>query len=345
MYNTTKKKRECVDFSINDGEQHNFCDIPSEKYVCETCNFVTNKKTNYMIHMETKKHMNKISGIRKIHKCNHCQKCFNNRSTMWYHNKKCIENIMETLPIKQEESTDNTITLDKEIIRSIMTQSQDFKSLLIDQLKREHEDRKDLKNLFVENTNKMVEIAKSINTNHHNTTNSHNTTNHNKFNLNFFLNEQCKNAINMSEFIDSVQVELEDVTNVGKNGFVHGITDVIMRHLNQLDIFNRPIHCTDLKREILHIREENQWNKETDHKTIKKCVDKIAHKNCKKIVLWQDIFKESKILDSPTYHLWLEIIGQSMNTGDKGERNTEKVIKNIAKNVFLEKSGGSAGPE
>jgi hypothetical protein len=224
------------------------------------------------------------------------------------------------------------MVIERELFMSLMNDNKDIKTLLInqnqsliEQLKKEQEEKKELANTIL-----------SLNNNSHNTTNSHNNTK-NKFNLNFFLNEECKNAINLSEFIESVQVELEDVTNVGKNGFVHGITDIIMRHLKKLDIHNRPFHCTDLKREILHIREENQWNKETDHKTIKKCVDKIAHKNCKKIVLWQDIFKESKILDSPTYHLWLEIIGQSMNTGELGERNTEKVINNIAKEVLLDK--------
>ena len=179
----------------------------------------------------------------------------------------------------------------------------------------------------------MVELAKLANNNN---TNSNNTNN--KFNLNLFLNEQCKNAINLSDFIDSVQVDLEDVTNVGKIGFVSGITNIILRHLKKLDIHNRPFHCTDLKREVLHIREENKWNKETDKKSIKKCVDKIAFKNCQKIVTWQDTFLESHILDTPENKLWLEIIGQSMNTGEKGDRNTEKVINNIAKEVLLDKN-------
>ena len=105
--------------------------------------------------------------------------------------------------------------------------------------------------------------------------------------------------------------------------------------MNKYDKYSRPIHCTDLKREVLYIRENNQWIKETDNKNMKQYIEKIAMKNCQKIALWQDTYQESKILDSPTYNLWLEIIGQSMNTGERGERNTEKVIKNIAKNVFI----------
>ena len=401
---------EFLNSGVDKGDER-VCSI--NNYSCELCDFISNKKTNYNIHIKTKKHMNKTLGLnlKKEYNCSNCNKCFINRSTLWYHKNKCniinndiggvetrnygvkdtrvcrrsgVEDVTETrnsgdyegiervcefivsapsatpLRLQKPEPTKddreekmNMITIDKEIIMNLIIQSNEFKSLLIEQIKREkeekkireereHEEKKELKNFFIENTNKMVEIAKNINTNNNNTiTNSHNTTN-NKFNLNFFLNEQCKNAINMSEFIHTVQVDLDDVTKVGTEGYVNGITNIIMNNLNKYDIYTRPIHCTDLKREVLHIREENKWNKETDNKTIKNCVEKIATKNCQKIAKWQEVYEESKKKDTPTYNLWLEIIGQSMNTGEKGERNTEKVIKNISKNVFLNSGGPRA---
>ena len=303
--------------------------VNGKTYYCPICEYNTNNKKDFNKHMETDKHKDMIK-YNNLHtnKCTDCNKTFCSNASLRRHNKVIHQHKIET----QQPATNN-ISIEKELFMNFVNDHKDFKNLLFEQLKKE----KELTNFFVDNTNKIVEIAKLANHNNNNTKNSHNNTK-NKFNLNFFLNEQCKNAINLSEFIESVQVELEDVTNIGKVGFVNGITSIILRHLHKLDIHTRPIHCTDLKREVLHIREENKWNKETDKKSIKKCVDKIAHKNCQKIVTWQDTFQDSSILDSPAYNLWLEIIGQSMNTGDRGDRNTEKVINNIAKEVLLEKN-------
>ena len=305
--------------------------VNNNNYFCLICDYNTSKKANYDKHNETEKHKDMIKNINlENNKCNDCNKCFCSNASLQRHKK--VVHKEDT----QENPSQNS-SMEKELIMHLINDNKDFKNLLIEQLKKEQEEKKELTNFFVDNSSKMIELAKlANNTNHsHNTNNSHNK---NKFNLNLFLNEQCKNAINLSDFIESVQVDLEDVTNIGKIGFVSGITDIILRHLKKLDIHTRPIHCTDLKREVLHIREENKLNKETDKKSIKKCVDKIAHKNCQKIVTWQDTFQESRILDSPEYKLWLEIIGQSMNTGDRGERNTEKVIDNIAKEVLIDKN-------
>lgn len=308
----------------------------SDKYVCECCQYATNKKTHFNEHLKTQKHNNNLFGnTDKLLNCINCDKKYHTKQALWYHKKKCLFNLNLENPYKEEE-----ITIQKDVFYKILSQNQDIQNKFIEQFEKKNEDNKEIQQFFMENNNKLVEIIKNMNmtNNSHNiTTNNNTTTNNNHFNLNFFLNEQCKNAVNMTDFINSVQIDLEDVTKVGKEGFVTGITHIIMKHLNKLDIFNRPIHCTDLKRDVLHIREDNQWKKETDNKTIKNCVDKIAMKNCQNIARWQEINEESKIKDSPSYNLWLEIIGQSMNTGEKGERNTEKVIKNISKNVFIDK--------
>ena len=306
-------------------------------FYCPFCEYKTGKKANYDRHNETEKHKDMIKNNNlENNKCNDCNKCFCSNASLRRHKK--VVHKEDT----QEKPSQN-ITLEKEMFMHLINDNKELKNLLIEQLKKEQEEKKliqeekkELTNFFVDNSSKIIELAKlANNTNHSHNTNSNNTNN--KFNLNFFLNEQCKNAINLSDFIDSVHVDLEDVTNIGKIGFVSGITNIILRHLNKLDIHNRPIHCTDLKREVLHIREENKWNKETDKKSIKKCVDKIAFKNCQKIVTWQNTFLDSHILDTPENKLWMDIIGHSMNTGEKGERNTAKVIENIAKEVLLDK--------
>ena len=314
--------------------------LENEKYVCECCQYTTNKKTNFNEHLKTQKHNNNVFGgdTDKLLNCMYCDKKYHTKQALWYHKKKCLFNLnLENPPCKEEEE----ITIQKDVFYKILSQNQDIQNKFIEHFEKKNEDNKEIQQFFMENNNKLVDIIKNMNVtnNMKMTNNSHNnTTNNNHFNLNFFLNEQCKNAVNMTDFINSVQIELEDVTKVGKEGFVDGITHIIMKNMNKLDIFNRPIHCSDLKRDVLHIREDNQWKKETDNKTIKNCVDKIAMKNCQKIARWQEVNEESKIKDSPSYNLWLEIIGQSMNTGEKGERNTERVIKNISKNVIIDKA-------
>ena len=302
--------------------------VKGKTFFCPFCEYKTNNKKDFNKHNETEKHKDMIKNINlENNKCNDCNKCFCSNASLQRHKKV----------VHKEDTQENTT--EKELIMYLLNDNKDFKNLLIEQLKKEQEEKKELTNFFVDNSSKMIELAKlANNTNHSHNTNNKNSHNNNKFNLNLFLNEQCKNAINLSDFIESVQVELEDVTNIGKVGFVSGITEIILRHLNKLDIHTRPIHCTDLKREVLHIREDNKWNKETDNKSIKNCVDKIAFKNCQKIVTWQNTFLDSRTLDSTENKLWMDIIGHSMNTGEKGERNTAKVIDNIAKEVLLDKN-------
>lgn len=315
---------------------NNICNI---NYSCEVCNYNTNKKTNYDKHIETIKHK-KIVDINNIESflCRKCNKNFCSVNSLSRHNKKF-----------HEQHNSNNIVIDKDIFINLISQNQDFKSLLIEQQQREqqekhnreekeHQEQKKREEREYQDKKDLKEIILELAKKNTNTICNNNITNNNKqFNLHFFLNEQCKNAINITDFIDSVEVELEDVEYVGINGYVNGITKIIMKHLEKLDIYNRPIHCTDLKREVIHIRDENKWNKESTKEKIKDCVEKIATKNCRKIALWQEVNKDSKILDSKCYNLWLDIIHESMNTGERGERNTEKVIKNIAKNVILEK--------
>jgi len=292
--------------------------INNNNFYCSVCNYNSCNKTDYEKHNETMKHK-KLVDLHNIDSfiCRKCNKHFCSKNTLNRHNKAFHQE--ETEPPIQN----NNIIIDKELLMTVINYSQEFKTVLIEQ------------------NNKFFELAKYINNNNTNT-NSHNTNtnSHNKFNLNFFLNEQCKNAVNMTDFINSLEVDLKDLEYVGTNGFVHGITSIIMKHINKLDIFTRPIHCTDIKREVIHIRDDNKWEKDDNNQKIKKMVEKVATKNYKKIALWQDVTEESKILDSNSYKFWLEIINQSILSGDREKINIEKVIKNIANNVFIDKTEG-----
>jgi hypothetical protein len=176
----------------------------------------------------------------------------------------------------------------------------------------------------------MKNSSLGINNNHHNT-NSNNKT----FNLQFFLNEQCKDAMNMSEFINQIQLKLSDLENVGKLGYVEGISNIIIKKLNDTDMYKRPLHCSDAKRETLYIKEEDKWEKESPENTnMKKMVKKVDYKNIGLIGEWKDQHPDHRESTCPDNDTYLKILVQSMS-GD--EEHVEKVIKKISKEVTIDK--------
>jgi Txe/YoeB family toxin of Txe-Axe toxin-antitoxin module len=169
----------------------------------------------------------------------------------------------------------------------------------------------------------------------HNTTNSHNKT----FNLNMFLNETCKNAMNINEFVDSLQLQMSDLENVGESGYIEGISSIIIKKLNTLDITERPIHCTDKKRETMYIKDQDKWEKEDEKKTkMHKLVTHVAKKKINMISEFQKLHPEWKKCSSKYAEQQNKIVIESMGgKGDNEYEKQEKIIKKIAKEVFVEK--------
>jgi len=286
-------------------------ELPQElpKFICEKCCFITNNKKDFRRHILTPKHLNDKNDNKKVPKIANypcqCGKEYKYASGLSAHKKKCSE------------------------------QTIDFKQLVVEQNK-----------IIIEQNQKIIELSSknsvvNTNNNSNNTNNTNNTNNNNsnnKFNLNFFLNEQCKDALNITDFVKSLKLQLSDLENTGKNGFVEGISQIFIKGLKDLDIHKRPIHCSDVKRETMYVKDQNGWEKEDAEKEkLKKTIDKIAYKNITQIQTWVD--NHPKCTESTSRHndLYLNIVNESMGGADKEESNKyyEKIVKNVSKEVSI----------
>ena len=296
----------------------------AHKFYCKNCNYGTCKKSSFDDHLLSAKHQKNINvhilethvtqNLPKIcpnlpleYTCEKCCKEFKTRSGLWKHNQKC------NFTIPTQHTSQSSSLGDKDIIMALI------------------KDHSELKNLII----KVIE--KDTTSNSHNTTNnSHNKT----FNLNFYLNETCKDAINITDFVKSIKVQLEDLEHTGRVGYVDGVSDIIINKLNSINTHKRPIHCTDEKREVLYIKNDGEWIKETDDKPIlTNAIKTIANENIKKISEWKKEYPDCTEADSKKNNLYLKIVSNSMSGGSKEEceKNYNKIIKNIAKETIINK--------
>jgi hypothetical protein len=211
--------------------------------------------------------------------------------------------------------------------------------MIIDFIKQNNE----LKKMLMDQTNTMIEQNKKIielsqnNQVINNTTNNQTNT---QFNLNLFLNEKCKNAMNLVDFVENLKITFDDLENVGNTGYVNGITQIFMNGLKKLDLYTRPVHCTDIKRDTLYIREQNEWIKEDPElQKIKAAIKKIAFKNVQQISAWNNLHPNMQILDSDEFNMAFNIMQESLGgpLGTDVEKKNDKIVKNIAKSVFIDR--------
>ena len=308
------------------------CKKVAPKYCCDICDYSTIRKSSYTKHILTAKH-NKLTNVnRKLQKsctelkCHVCNKLYKSRVGLWNHKKKCtlfIEPLENTLVVSE-------IT-NPSIIMNLIKDNQEFKSLLIEQQK----ENKELQN-------KLVELAKNqpiTNTNCNNTTNNNNQKH---FNLQFFLNETCKDAINMTDFLKSIEFQLDDLEETARLGYVHGVSRIFIRALKDTEVNKRPIHCTDIKRETVYVKTNDNWEKDNpEKKNLKKAVDFIANKNMYKINDWKEENPNWKDNDSEEGQvlnkMYMETTGGA--TDEEDTKYVGKIIKNVLQEVLLEKEG------
>jgi hypothetical protein len=166
--------------------------------------------------------------------------------------------------------------------------------------------------------------------------------NNQKFNLQFFLNDTCKDAITIKQFIDNIQISLEYIESVGKNGFVKGISDIVLQQLNTLDVTKRPIHCTDIKREVIYLKEEDRWNKDDDENTkLKNVIRTVENKSWFKVPEWYKNHPGAIVSDTPEY-VFYEKMTRNICGNENAEKLRDKIIKVIAKETLVEKDGEPA---
>jgi hypothetical protein len=296
-------------------------------FLCDKCCYETGNKKDFSRHIATLKHLNETNETTKIPKnpqkftsfdCPFCLLSFNSRTTLWRHRKKC--NLC--------------------CGSSVSTNDEDSKIKLLNNIFQNHmKDNKELMDLLIDQNNKLIEICKEKSfIGNNNNINISNKT----FNLQLFLNEKCKDAMNIMDFFDSLKIQLSDLENVGRMGYVNGISNIIVKNLNALDVYKRPVHCSDPKREILYIKDENKWEKENDEKnTLKKVIKQIANKNTKLIPEWKAQNPDCGSCDSKKSDEYNKIIIESMGGDDLsiGDSNNEyKIIKNLAKCVVIDKN-------
>lgn len=277
-----------------------------EIFECVICDFKCSKKSDWRRHTSTRKHEKRVNGDSLapnciVYTCAKCLKIYESRNGLWTHKKKGCEEIKKVNQI-------DTLT---NLVIEIIKQNQELTKQLIETSKPS----------YITNNN-------CINT----------TTN--KFNLNFFLNDHCKDAINISEFVDSLNLSLNDLEQVGTQGFTSGISNIFVNGLKELDISKRPVHCSDLKREILYIKDEDRWEKDDlDKHKLTKAIKQVAHKNIQQIQHWVKENPNCKDAQSVKNDEYLQLISNSMgaSTLQEEETNVKIIIKNIAKEVIIDK--------
>ena len=293
-------------------EQNNF--------ICEICNYNTCKKNNFIRHNVTQKHIRNhlaINGNKNEQNeqnkfsCTKCSKEFLSNSGLWRHNKKCI--ISNQLITSDNSNNKINILNENSITENVIIK--ELKDIIIEQ-----------QNQISKQQEQISEMIPKIGNN--------NTTQNNKFNIQVFLNEKCKDAINMTDFVKSIQVSIEQLDFTKCNGLANGLSKTIMYNMNKLSVFERPMHCTDLKRETLYIKDENEWSKDNNKEKIKKAIKKASGKNYNALQDWKEENPDFLKNDSKTDYFTKTIttIGKPTDSIDT------KVIKNLCKETYIKDS-------
>jgi hypothetical protein len=331
------------------------------KYICKKCDFNANKNSDWARHLSTVKHKNTTSynkntqeRPKNVHNNNNyvcdCGKIYNHRASLFNHKKKCVkilpepdtENFTDTsfLP---EDHTEQNIFLkvfdkspnDLNILTNLVLEVIKSNSELLKQNGEFQKQTTELQKQMIEVCKNGIINNTTINAN--NTNNSHNKT----FNLQFFLNEQCKDAMNIMDFVNTFQLQLSDFERIGEVGYVEGISSIVIDKLNQMDVYKRPIHCSDAKRETMHVKDNDVWVKDASaNDKIRLALKHITKKNTDMIRPWINahpgVLNSEHRLNDKYQEMFIEAMGGRKNKNMK--EGEDKIIKKICKMVLIDKN-------
>lgn len=325
----------------------------AQKFLCEKCNYITSKQNDYNKHVLTAKHKRLTFAANKkslksdiIYDCI-CGKKYKHLSSLSKHKKNCefIDFFRENEKHEKNEKNEKMdISGNNEIISIIddkdmvdNAESMDKNELIIQLIKENKELQKTIINqnsTFIEQQEKhnknLTEKINSITPVISNTTNN---TMNNNYSINLFLNEKCKDALNIMDFVNSLTIEMKDLENTGSRGFVEGMSNIIVKAIQGLDVTKRPIHCTDSKKETLYVKDNEIWEQDNNKEKIKEAIQHIKQNNVRKLAEWVIANPECENMDSPLNKMYTDILNQTIITNDK---NISKVIKNVSKHVIID---------
>jgi hypothetical protein len=326
-------------------------------FVCEKCNYKCSKKSDFDKHKMTAKHKNRTLRTEKSHNdsqtpiCKEwvcvCGKTYKARNSLWYHKKKCSfvnepeikqEHITEENIIDQTVQTNNLITQDS-IVNNLMIQNQHLHKLIINRDEEHKKEKEEQKKRDEEHKKEIEKLSEQISkistvTNHNNNT----TNNNNKFNLNFFLNTQCKDAMSIQSFMENLQLGCKELEHMGDVGYLNGMIDIFNSTIGNMDVYKRPLHCTDLKREVLYFKQGTDWERDSEDKQhLKQLIKNVESKNYDNLQEWQKDHPGSLQCDSTDSQHYMKIATEALGGADsnKDSMYLSKIMKHIVKEVHV----------
>jgi hypothetical protein len=301
----------------------------AKEFSCDNCKFYCSKKSDWKRHIDTQKHYISINGNNLENKkaqkdpqyniCILCNKQFKSYSGLWKHKNKC-----NNITNKDNNNNNNIQHITEDKIELLINENIDFKHIMLELVKSNTELHK-----------QMIEVCKNTTSG---VNNSYNHSNNKTFNMQVFLNEKCKDAMNIMDFVNSMTLDFSDLEELGELGYVEGISRQLIRKLSEMDVYKRPIHCSDLKRETMYVRDNDVWEKETDtYDNLRKVIKYITKKNGDLMIPWRNAHPQCMNLQHPLNDTYLGIMNQAM--GGKGEfaESESKIIRKISKCVTIDK--------
>ena len=294
----------------------------AEKFICKLCDYKCCKKSDMNKHELTAKHKNRTNRTEKSPKlaenfeCE-CGKVYKARNSLWYHKQRCNINLNTNTTIIAPVTPPQDPQI-VSIMETLIKENEEFKKLLIEQ------------------NSQIMEVAKNSQT----INNNNNTTNNNQFNLNFFLNDTCKDAMNITDFLGNLDVQLNEIEYIGHHGYVNGMTKMIMERLKDMDITKRPIHCTDIKRETMYIKDKDEWSKDTDELTkLRKILNRVTMNNCKTIPKWKSAHPDCEVMETRNNEFCYKMMRLMLGDVEDAQIKLDnKIIKTMSKELFVSKN-------